>query len=108
MEKNITKFETGATSSAVNELILFTDNTRSLVDLRDRIYDSYKDDDMPGIWDIQPLLYAAQREYRAQMEHEDNDVSHIRFMVKELRDEYCQIYANRFAEWKKEKERNSK
>jgi len=32
------KYETGASSHAVNDLILFTDNTRSLVQYRDQIY----------------------------------------------------------------------
>lgn len=31
-------FETGATTHAVNHLILFTDNTRSLAEMRDNIY----------------------------------------------------------------------
>lgn len=33
-----TKFETGATTHAVNDLILFADNTRELAELRDEIY----------------------------------------------------------------------
>lgn len=33
-----TKFETGATTHAVNDLILLTDTTRELAELRDTIY----------------------------------------------------------------------
>lgn len=33
-----TKYETGATSHAINDLILFADNTRELAQLRDSIY----------------------------------------------------------------------
>lgn len=34
MKQEITTYETGATSHAVNDLILFTDNTRELAELR--------------------------------------------------------------------------
>lgn len=38
MKQETVKYETGATSHAVNDLILFTDNTRELAELRDKIY----------------------------------------------------------------------
>lgn len=38
MKTDTQTYETGATSHAVNDLILFTDNTRELAELRDKIY----------------------------------------------------------------------
>lgn len=104
MEKNTTTFETGATSAAVNELILYTDNTRELAELRDKIYATYQGSEKPDAWDMQTLVFAAQENYRACI----GPKMHIRFMKTAQRQEYCQIYANRFAEWKRERERNDK
>lgn len=36
-------YETGATSHAVNDLILFTDNTRGLIEYRDKVYSKWID-----------------------------------------------------------------
>jgi hypothetical protein len=40
MTTNKVIYETGATSHAVNDLVLFTDDTRELAELRDTIYES--------------------------------------------------------------------
>jgi hypothetical protein len=100
MEQNTTIFETGATSAAVNELILYTDNTRELVELRDEIYKDFIHwRKSPMAMNLIPLLNKAQNNYAQEMGKE--------WWSTAIEDqEYCQIYANRFSEWKKERERN--
>lgn len=41
MENTQTIFETCATNAAVNDLVLFTDTSRELVELRDSIYNEF-------------------------------------------------------------------
>lgn len=101
MEKHKTvkpDFETGATSSAVNELILYTDNTRELAETRDKIYEVMIT--CPDV-SFRPLWWKSCTFYKKELRKSI-------FMDTGQINEYCQIYANRFAEWKKEKERNSK
>lgn len=96
--KNNTTFETGATSAAVNELILYTDNTSELAEFRDQIYEAYNsDNDAPNVIQMMPLLSEVERTYKKEFGKWPQTTS------KED-EQYCQIYANRFADWKKEKE----
>ncbi|HEY3525881.1 MAG TPA: hypothetical protein VGK47_06775 [Nitrososphaeraceae archaeon] len=91
-------FETGATSAAVNELILYTDNTRELVAKRDyTFYSLLAMPDETPCKRFDPLLGSAEKQY-------NKELGKIWWATDKERQEYCQIYANRFAEWKKEKE----
>lgn len=101
-----TKYETGATTHAVNDLILFTDNTRELAELKDSIYDAerfFKNMDKDQSTDFSPnkfvkLFHAARGRYYAEMPNYDN--KHIKNMTKEEMNEYCQLYADDFENWK--------
>jgi hypothetical protein len=96
MNTEKTIFETGATSAAVNELILYTDNTRELSATRDNIYTVMID--CPDV-SFRPLWWKAMSAYKREFRKSI-------FMDMGQINEYCQIYANRFPEWKKERERN--
>lgn len=103
-------FETGATSHAVNELILYTDQTKELADRRDNIYKAY----LPGVERtkklinptksmkyefINILLYRAMNKYLDEFpNHEDHQ--HIEKMTVEQQDEFAQLYAEDFENWK--------
>jgi hypothetical protein len=104
MNTEKTIFETGATSSAVNELILYTDNTGKLAEHRDVVYMQLLDN--PNInYPFHGLLSHAILHYQKEFRRKA-PIEHIRNMTAEQRNEYCQIYANRFHEWKRERERN--
>jgi hypothetical protein len=102
---NTTLFESGATSHAVNDLILFTDNTRELAELRDSIYE-YWSSPLVNAESINPerflkLSGAAKLAYRKEFNNiEDN--AHVRNMTKEQTREFCELYANDFKNWKQE------
>jgi hypothetical protein len=90
----MTTFETGATSHAVNELILFTDTTRELVELRDKLYRKCFD-----LTSIHPLCFEhleaiATSKYCREVDY--------LMLTDEETEEYCTIYAQRFQDWKKE------
>jgi hypothetical protein len=100
MKQDKVIFETGATSHAVNDLILFTDNTRELVELRDSIYKEWADKNTHPIQQNFNILYnTAAGKYLEEIK-EDNE--HIKYMHKDEAREYRQIYANRFYNWKSE------
>jgi hypothetical protein len=92
------KYETGATSHAVNDLILYTDNTRVLAEQRDRIYKAYEQDSSLERM-FATLLFAAIQMYRK--EFPDNH-SHITGMSLKEKDEYCRLYAEGYNNWKNE------
>lgn len=105
MENNTT-FETGATSAAVNELILYTDNTRELAELRDEIYEVIAEKKYtPTAAHFPELLSEAIGNYKKRLPHSDSigTIKNIKNWDAQGK-EYCQIYANRFADWKREKE----
>lgn len=103
---NTTKFETGATSHAVNDLIIFTDNTRELAELRDSIYTTMWQFDLMGDtskWDnirFDKLLNKARATY-ANHCGGDNSL-HIINMTPEQKEEYHQLYMKDFENWKYE------
>lgn len=92
----MTTFETGATSHAVNELILFTDNTRELAELRDRIYVKMKEDNTSSYnpFNFERLLTMSSHQYR-------REIGDIR-MTDNEKMEYLFIYSDRFVDWKQE------
>lgn len=104
-------YETGATSHAVNDLILFADNTRELTELRDNIYKNWMEKGNPygHEWTLtdqfQTLLQETEWLYRKQFpnkaDHSHTFLTAQRGKEKEVH-EFCSLYANDFENWKKE------
>ena len=57
-------------------------------------------------YDFGNLLGEAKHAYKTEMGKEAWYIRPVSHMNLRQNQEYCQIYANRFAEWKKERERN--
>ena len=97
-------FESGATSHAVNDLILFTDNTRQTVQLRDEIYSDWQTTGnfgtRPHYERFWPLLASAKRHYIN--EFKNSGAGHILRMTNGEIMEYLKIYVDGFKEWKDE------
>lgn len=102
-------YETGATSHAVNDLILFTDNTRELAELRDSIYHSFVNDPRPFIKDeslyleiaykiLLHLLPEAKKAYKKEFAF----FGHIADTDMAQNIEYSDLYALDFENWKSE------
>lgn len=115
-------YETGATSHAVNDLILFTDNTRGLAELRDKYYNKMhlmnerfnRDTDFNSL-EIHYrhlfyiLMLTAMRDYKKLFPNKE-DHKHIwqskvdkygEWTDKED-NEYCRLYLIEFDTWKSE------
>lgn len=92
-------FETGATTHAVNELILFTDTTSELSELKDNIYKQviHKQSCPNDIF--LNLLIASQERYNKEFPKRSR---HIVYMSKSEELEYCNLYASGFNNWKSE------
>ena len=106
MKNDSTFYETGATSHAVNDLILFADNTRELAAARDTVYRHYVQPNklinplkaMKAEF-INVLLYRAMNKYMDEFpEHEDH--KHIEEMSIAEQEEFAQLYVNKFESWK--------
>ena len=94
-------FETGATKHHINSLILFTDNTGALVDLRDNIYKTYGKEVVSKPELFEPLCEAARHIYFREVHNDGgeeyrliNKMRYKKYYADVL--EFCQIYANRF------------
>lgn len=97
-----TTYETGATSHAVNDLILFTDNTRELAELRDSIYTACVDMKLTCDLDrFLKLLKAANSAYLKEFPNKE-DHSHIYGLSQNQIIEYCGLYVSDFEKWKQE------
>jgi hypothetical protein len=114
MTTNKTTYETGATSHAVNDLILFTDNTRELARKRDSIYKLATE---PGIYMAElnvngqtkafytlakmftPLLIAAIDRYKKEFPDSHSHLSNIKHW-DEQGEEFLRLYAQGFDDWK--------
>lgn len=102
------QYETGATSHAVNDLILFTDNTRNLAELRDYIFESTAREDEMIINHsqylyyqlINLLLYKAMNQYLDEFPGKE-DHKHIAEMTVAQQEEYVQLYIREFTDFKK-------
>lgn len=91
------KFETGASTHAVNDLILFTDNTRVLAEMRDEIYKiALHNNEAPN---FTPLLLDAISTYKSEF---PDSHAHISNMSREERIEFRSLYLESFEEWKEE------
>ena len=99
-------YETGATDHAVNDLILFTDNTRELAELRDSIFQMWLDF---GSFGVVPhyerfirLFNEAKKSYMREFPAPE-DHKHIWLMNAEQIREFCQLYVIDFDTWKSER-----
>lgn len=91
------KFETGASTHAVNDLILFTDNTRELAELRDEIYALWVEKSyVPSNYMFDELLRNAKKLYCNEL----TDHEHIKYMGTAEREEYKALYVADFNNWK--------
>jgi hypothetical protein len=117
MKQNTITYETGATSHAVNDLILFTDNTRELAEKRDSIYKMATE---PGIYtaDLKvngpvkafhtlsqmftSLLREAVAAYKKEFPTSHSHIAHMYHWSKDG-EEYCQLYAKGFDDWKRDR-----
>jgi hypothetical protein len=95
---NTTQFETGATSHAVNELILYTDQTKELAELRDALYKSY--DKRKSVRHFDKLYLAARNKYIKEFGNANS--LHLLTISGPQIDEYCQLYVDDFENWKSE------
>lgn len=108
MKGNKITFETGATSYGVNELILFTDITIELTELRDDIYKKW----IAGVPHnpnthvnkiktsrFDSLFFAAEKRYKQEFPTSSH---HIIMMTSDELKEYCQLYVNNLDNWKLE------
>lgn len=106
MNTQITIFETGATSHAVNDLVLFTDTSRESAELRDRIYNEFmadslvKQDRYRLPERMTSLFVAAAKQYCREI---PDECQHIKILGDRALIEYCDIYANRFESWKNDR-----
>lgn len=111
MTKDKTTYETGATSHAVNDLILFTDNTRELAEYRDKCF-AQMANGISITTIMHTLLTTAQERYKKEfpqfMAHQ-----HIAYETEkwgvhngkfnnEMRQEYIKLYLKDFETWKLE------
>ncbi len=96
-------YETGATSHAVNDLILFTDNTRELAEFRDKIYIDWAKVGSFGTTAhyerFIPLYNKAVKQYKKEFPSFE-DHKHIICMDGIECREYAQLYVNDFETWK--------
>lgn len=100
------KFETGASTHAVNDLILFTDNTKELAAIRDAIYTDWAKTGNFGTARLYerfiPLFQAAQKSYKKEFAHSPYSYHHIALMTHNECVEYCNLYVLDFNNWKQE------
>jgi len=93
-------YETGATSHAVNDLILFTDSTRELVDSRDIIYNQLvAGNTPPQSYHFKSLLTLAINSYIHTFPTSHWETT---LLSEAQKHEFCQLYANEFNIWKSE------
>jgi len=100
-------YETGATSHAVNDLILFTDNTSELAELRDFIYKEFVNDKRQFIKDESLYLeiaHAVLLQLLPEAKKSYNKTFRTSLIHLETREaiEYCDLYASDFENWKSE------
>ncbi len=102
MTTNKVIFETGATTHAVNDLILFADNTRELAEIRDNIYTEIVSGKRPLMWQsFLNLSGASKLAYRKEFKAIE-DHAHIRNMKESETKEFCLLYLKDFQNWKQD------
>lgn len=98
-------FESGATTHAVNDLILFTDNTRELAEYRDSIYRLYSDRPKAAKTEefkkaFVALFLKAKEQYIKELTVYAS--KHIIDMSSDEVQEFCALYASDFDNWKQD------
>jgi hypothetical protein len=97
-------YETGATQHHINSLILYTDNTRELVELRDEIYNNHKyctklnPEIFIALCDAARLAFLRENGYDSEEAHPIDKMKYKKNFADVL--EFCKIYVNRFHNWK--------
>jgi hypothetical protein len=110
MNTNKVIYESGATSHAVNDLILFTDTTRELAETRDYIYKSFANDKRPFVKDEPLYLELAYKflldllplSIKAYIKTFPSCSDHISTLSMGEKTEFCDLYALDFETWKAE------
>ena len=99
-------YETGATQHHINSLILYTDNTSDLVEMRNEIYENHKHEEQLKPEMFVALCDAARWKFFRENGYDSVEAKPIEKMrYKKYYDqvlEYCTIYVNRFNNWKLE------
>lgn len=96
-----TTYETGATSHAVNDLILFADNTRELTELRDKIYTKWATGELcPHSLHFNELLKASIAVYRSELGFKNS--YHVANLTIDERIEFMDLYTSEYEIWKQE------
>lgn len=94
-------FESGATSHAVNDLILYTDNTRELAELRNEFYSkAVKDNSETLVKDMGILFTMATQNYINTFGYVSSE--HIRGIDANGKVEFIRLYMDDFITWVKE------
>lgn len=97
-------FETGASQDFINSLILFTDNTGMLAELRDNIYEDHKHEAelnptmFVALCDSARAMYINEVEREGLMYKNIYDLRYKKYYKNVL--EFCQVYVDRFEDWK--------
>lgn len=100
MNTEKTTFESGATTHATNDLVLFADNTRELAAIRDSIYsNAHKENREPTKEDFLLLLKQSMAAYFLEF---PTSHKHISNMTKEEMSEFCNLYKQDYENWKRE------
>jgi hypothetical protein len=105
-----TIFETGTNSHAVNELVIYTENTEKLAGERDGIYKRIDQQLSGQLLDISNtrlvnrlcrqflnLFEQAKKQYLSEFD----EANHILHLTKKQRREYLLIYLGYFMDWRK-------
>jgi hypothetical protein len=97
-------YETGTTEHHINSLILYTDNTRSLIEFRDEIFKNNIHEAKLNPAIFEPLCDAARINFLRENGYESVEAKPIDKMryKKNHKDVkvYCELFANRFEDWK--------
>lgn len=93
----MTAFETGAQTHTVNDLVLFTDNTKRLAALRDDIFNSIsKGDKKESLTSFSTLMKLAIVLYRNEFKHDLESYKPVANMSKEQKMDYCNLYLTEY------------
>lgn len=105
MKTTNNKFETGATTHSVNDLILFADNTEKLYLIKMDIFktyfnsEEYQKERFPLIDRLEGLLAASKITYKTTFPQPE-DHAHIYGMNKIEDTEFCLIQTKDYENWK--------
>lgn len=95
-------YESGATTHAVNDLILFTDNTRELAEKCARKYEAIRTGKIKNTEAaFTDLFYDAQWQYKKEFPN-SADHAHILGIDKAGQTEFCHLYSIEYPIWLKE------